>query len=415
MFRTYAFTEMPYPYIPPEDTFESARVTLPNRIYDPELGHQLYGKYFDIYRRADELGLDVMINEHHATATCVEPAASIPLGIIARETTKARILSLGSPIANRGQPLRVAEEMAMIDVISQGRLDCGFVRGVPMELSAGNANPVDTKLRFWEAADLIVKAWTSHDGPFNWEGDYYHYRQANAWPRVYQEPHPPVWVPTQTPSSAMEVAERQYVLATILNGAEGASQIFDAYRRRSVECGFGEPAPELLAYCGLVFVGENDKEGFAGARKLHWYLQHNKVAPQFMNVPGYIDPRARAAMMRKVATEGQSTTITGHFAHASIEELVEGGFFFAGSPETVYQQLCSFHEKVGGFGHLLMMVQGGTMGYELTAGSMELFAEQVLPRLRSTWDNEPRTAAPAEEDDTATAAMESDLERLTLP
>ncbi len=386
MFRTYAFTEMPYPYIPPESTFESARVTLPNRVYDPELGFQLYEKYFDIYRRADQLGLDIMINEHHATATCVEPSASIPLAIIARETSSARILSLGSPLANRGHPLRVAEEMAMIDVLSQGRLDCGFVRGVPMEFSAGNSSPVDTKLRFWEAADLVVKAWTAHDGPFNFEGDYYHYRQVNAWPRVYQDPHPPVWVPTQTASSAVEVADHQYVLATILNGAEGARTIFDAYRNRSEELGFGATPPEMLAYCGLVFVGDNDREGLAGARKLHWYLRHNKVAPQFMNVPGYVDPRVRAALMKSTAMNGETSAATGHFASSSIEDLIEGGFFFAGGPDAVYDQLCRFHERVGGFGQLLMMVQGGTMGYDLVNGSMERYAEQVLPRLRATFD-----------------------------
>ena len=222
MFRAWAFTEMPYPYIPPEETFESARVTFPSRIYDPELGHQLYEKYFDIYRRADELGLDIMVNEHHATTTCVEPAVPLSLSVLARETTQARLLTLGNPIANRRQPVRVAEEMAVVDVMSQGRLEAGFVRGVPMELSAGNSNPVDTKVRFWEAADLIIKAWTSHDGPFNWEGEHFHHRQVNVWPRVYQEPHPRVWVPTQTPSSATEVAERQFTVATILNGYEGA-------------------------------------------------------------------------------------------------------------------------------------------------------------------------------------------------
>ncbi|HEX4219020.1 MAG TPA: LLM class flavin-dependent oxidoreductase [Acidimicrobiales bacterium] len=383
-FHTYVFTEMPYPYMPPEETFESARVTLPNRIYDPELGYQLYQKYFDLYSLADEVGLDIMVNEHHSTATCVEPAASIPLAILARETKHARILSLGSPLANRRQPLRVAEEMSMIDVISQGRLDCGFVRGVPMELSAGNSNPVDTKQRFWEAADFIVQAWTTHDGPFNWEGEYFHYRQANAWPRVYQDPHPPVWIPTQTSSSAMEVAERQYVLATILNGAEGAAQIFDAYRRRSVECGHGQPDAALLAYCGLVFVGQTDEEGLAGARKLQWYLKHNKVAPQFMNVPGYIDVRARAAMMKGIARDGASDMPTGHFGRSSIEELTEGGFFFAGSPDTVHRQLCQFYDRVGGFGHLLAMMQGGTMGFDLVAKSMELFASEVLPRFQAS-------------------------------
>lgn len=382
MFRSYVFTEMPYPYFPPEDTFESARVSLPNRVYDPELGAQLYGKYFDVFKRADELGLDVMINEHHATTTCVEPAAAIPLAILARETEKARILSLGSPVANRRQPLRVAEEMAMIDVISRGRLECGLVRGVPTELSAGNSNPVDMKLRFWEAVDLIVKAWSSHDGPFNWEGDFFHYRQANAWPRPYQDPHPRVWIPTQTASSAREIAERQYVLATILNGTEGARQIFESYRQRSAECGFPDPDAEKFAYCALVFVGETEKAGIEGARKLQWYLQHNKVAPQFWDVPGYVDPRARAAMMRRAVTEGEMTLPTAALGAAPITDLTKKGFFFAGGPDTVLNQMCDFYHQVGGFGHFLMMMQGGTMGYELTASSMEIFAAEVLPRFR---------------------------------
>jgi alkanesulfonate monooxygenase SsuD/methylene tetrahydromethanopterin reductase-like flavin-dependent oxidoreductase (luciferase family) len=383
VFRAWVFTEMPYPYTPPEETFESVRVLLPNRHYDPEIGFQLYQKYFDIYRRADELGLDIMVNEHHSTATCVEPAAPLSLAILARETRRARLLALGHPTANRRDPVRVAEEMAMVDVISQGRIDVGLVRGVPQELSAVNSNPVDMKERFWEAADLIIQAWTSHDGPFSWEGTYFHHRQVNIWPRPYQEPHPPVWVPTQTASTAAEVGERGYTVATILNGVEGARRIFESYRQGAHDAGLPAPGLENLAYLGLVFVGQDDAEGLAGARELQWYLQHNKVAPQFMDVPGYLDPGVRAAMMQRVARGDPIASPIAHLAHASIEELTQDGYFFAGSPDSVLQQLRHFYERVGGFGHLLMMMQGGSMGYQLTAGSAELFAREVLPRFRA--------------------------------
>src|SRR3954470_19493226 len=365
--RAWVFTEMPYPYIPPEDTFDSVRVMFPSDHYDPELGFQLYQKYFDVYRYADELGLDIMCNEHHATATCVEPAVPLTMAILARETKRARLLALGNPVANRSDPVRVAEEMAMADVISRGRVDVGFVRGVPQEVSAGNSSPVDMKARFWEAADLIVKAWTTHDGPFNWEGDYYHHRQVNVWPRVYQEPHPPVWVPTQSTSTAAEVAERGYTLATILNGVDGCRRIFDAYRRRTEELALPAPPPSKFAYLGLVFVGPSHEEAMAGARKLHWYLKHNKVADQFMDVPGYVDIHARAAMLRQRAEGGALVTPVAHLAHASVEELTKDGYFFAGTPDDVVEQVAAFHEGVGGFGHFLMMVQGGTMGYEFTA------------------------------------------------
>jgi alkanesulfonate monooxygenase SsuD/methylene tetrahydromethanopterin reductase-like flavin-dependent oxidoreductase (luciferase family) len=147
-------------------------------------------RFMDEWLIAEELGLEVMVNEHHQTATNLNPSAAVVMGALARETRTAQLLILGNPIANRREPVRVAEEMAMVDVYSRGRLECGFVRGVPYEMSAGNHRPTRMMERFWEAHDLIVKAWTSHDGPFNWEGKHFHHRQVNIWPRPYQEPHP---------------------------------------------------------------------------------------------------------------------------------------------------------------------------------------------------------------------------------
>ena len=190
--RAWFFTETAYPHLP--DDIESIRVTLPNKHYDPEIGAQLYHRYIDEWLYAEDHGLDIMLNEHHQTATCVNSTAPIVMGILARESTKARILLLGNPVANRRDPVRVAEEMAMCDVISRGRVEVGFVRGVPYEVSAMNSLPIGMSDRLWEAHDLIRKAWTSHDGPFNWEGEYFHHRQVNIWPRPYQEPHPPIWI-----------------------------------------------------------------------------------------------------------------------------------------------------------------------------------------------------------------------------
>jgi alkanesulfonate monooxygenase SsuD/methylene tetrahydromethanopterin reductase-like flavin-dependent oxidoreductase (luciferase family) len=383
MFRAWTFTEMPYPYLPPEDSYESLRVTLPSKLYDPELGFQLYSKYFDIYQAADDLGLDMMLNEHHSTATCVEPSVPVTMAILARTTSRGRILALGNPIANRNTPIRIAEEMAMIDVISHGRSEVGFVRGVPYEVSAGNVNPVEMKERFWESADLIVRAWTTTDGPFNWEGRHYHHRQVNVWPRPFQEPHPPIWVPTQNAATVVEAAERNYKLGTILCGWQGARRMFDVYRQCRQELGFAPPTLDRLGYLGLVFVGDTDEEGFAGARKLQWYLQHNKVATQFMDVPGYIDESARAKMLRATAQGTPVSTPIEHLAYAPVEELVEGGYFFAGNPDSVFRQLECFYERVGGFGNFMMMVQAGTMGQELVENSMRRFATDVLPRFRA--------------------------------
>jgi alkanesulfonate monooxygenase SsuD/methylene tetrahydromethanopterin reductase-like flavin-dependent oxidoreductase (luciferase family) len=379
-FRSWFFTEMPYPYLPPEDEYDSMRVTLPSRVFDPEKGADLYERYFDLYRIADRAGLDLMINEHHATATCIDACAPLSLAILARETRQARLLILGNPVSNRDDPVRVAEEMAMCDVISRGRVEVGFVRGVPQEISPSNVNPVLMKERFWEAVDLILAAWHAIDGPMNWEGRHFHARQVNVWPRVFQGPNPPLWIPTQSAGTVLEAAERQFNLAVILNGHDGARRMFEAYRERSAALGHGV-RPEQLAYLGLVFVGATEAAARDGAEQLHWYLRNNKIAEQFLNPPGYQPPEVRAPVLAAAARGAQLGTPIAAILGASIDELIERGMFFAGTPEQVVDQVARFHEHVGGFGNFLMMMHGGHMDTETTAASIELYAREVQPEL----------------------------------
>ena len=170
--KAWHFSENAYPYLPPADEYKLIRVNLPNRNYDPDKGATLYDRFLDEWLIAEDEGMEIMLNEHHQTATCVDPAAPIVLGALARLSKKARLLILGNPVANRRQPVRVAEEMALVDVLSRGRLECGFVRGVPYEVLPANSNPVRMNERQWEAMDLIIRAWTHHDGPFSHEGPF---------------------------------------------------------------------------------------------------------------------------------------------------------------------------------------------------------------------------------------------------
>ncbi|RLA06221.1 MAG: LLM class flavin-dependent oxidoreductase [Gammaproteobacteria bacterium] len=372
--RSWFFTETAYPYLPPEEEFDSIRVKLPNQIFDPKKGADLYHRYIDEWVHADEIGLDIMVNEHHQTATCMDPAAPIMLGILARETKNAKLLLLGNPIVNRRDPVRVAEEMAMVDNISRGRVVVGFVRGVPYEISAMNSNPVGMHERLWEAHDLIIKAWTTHDGPFNWESEHFHYRQVNIWPRPYQAPHPPVWITALSPGSVARTAEKNYVAATFLTGFEKTREIFDAYRskRAEMKASFNN---DRLAYAALIYTGETDEEGFAGARKLMWYITANKVPIQFNNPPGYASVEANVAMMKNA----KGPYMFGDF---SLETLIEQGIIFAGSPDTVYKQIKKFYGHVGGFGHLLIMGQAGFLEHDETVKGMDMFAKEVYPRLK---------------------------------
>ncbi|MGB0551559.1 MAG: LLM class flavin-dependent oxidoreductase [Alphaproteobacteria bacterium] len=376
--RIWHFSETAYPHLPPEDDYESVRVSMPNRYYDPDIGYELYQNRIDEWCHADELGIDIMINEHHQTPTCVDPAAPIMTGVLARVTKNARLLILGNPIANRRQPVRVAEEMAMIDVMSKGRLECGFVRSVPYEIAPANSNPVRTTERMWEAHDLILKAWTSHDGPFTFEGEFFHHRMVNIWPRPYQQPHPPIWVTALSTGNATDIARKGYKLGTFLGGYEKTPPVFNAYRKAYREAGHGDEVPlENLGYSGLIFVGETEEEGRAGGQHLLWYLSHNKLPMHFKNPPGYASIDANV-----MALKGAQIGVRREGWVPDLDEEMAKGIVFCGTPDQVYDQLKKFYDHVGGFGNLLSMGQAGHLSHEDTKKSLTLLAKEVYPRLK---------------------------------
>jgi len=252
--KVYQFTEQPYPDAW-KDHDGSLRVNLPNRKCDPHVAADLFHRYYDEWLLADELGYDIMLNEHHQTATCMSSTVIVGLSVLARQTRRARLLVLGYPIGHRQDPLRVVEELSTIDVISRGRLDMGFIKGVPYEFAASNQNPVGVMDRFWEAHDFIIKAMTSHDAPFNWESEHFHYRQVNVWPRPWQEPHPPVWSTTGSKSNARVLGERGYVMATLGTGYNTRA-LFDVYREGYMSK--GRPAPSFARLPGRMRPGLRD-------------------------------------------------------------------------------------------------------------------------------------------------------------
>ncbi len=390
--QAWHFSETAYPYLPPADSYPSIRVSLPNKNYDPRKGAELYDRYLEEWQIADEEGMEIMLNEHHQTATCVDPAAPLMLAALARLTKRARLLILGNPIANRRQPIRVAEEMALIDVLSKGRLEAGFVRGVPYEISPANSNPVRMNERFWEALDLICKAWQSHDGPFSHEGRFFHHRNINIWPRQWQDPHPPVWVSTTSASGAYEVGAHGFIQATFLTGWDTTRKIFDSYRKGWRESGRGQDIPNhRLAYAALVYVGETEKEAHEGAEKLLWYVTANKVAPQYANPPGYVPVAANVAMMR-----GGEHPLSAFAKGASVEAAIRGGFMFAGTPEQVYQQIKRHNDYVGGYGHILNMGQAGFLEHEDSVKGIRNFARHVYPRLKEDFPHSRISGQPSE-------------------
>ena len=389
--KAWYFSESAYPEAWDKDPV-SLRITLPSHHIDRDKAADILNRHLDEWAMCDELGLDIMLNEHHSTATCLTSSCTLPLAILARETKKARLLVLGIPIANRTDPIRVAEEMSYIDLLSRGRVEMGFVKGIPYEIAAANSQPVRMMDRFWEAHDLILKAMSTRDGPFNWEGRYFHYRQVNTWPRPYQEPHPKVWITSGSPSTGVDVAKRQHRVATVLS-ALNAKLLYRAYRMQIAQMGLPDPGPDRFGYLALVGVGDTQEEGETFVKKVKGYLETTGiVAEPFTNPPGYASVAANVAALKRGHTQGgvgahfQVTTRNGkqiNQATASVAELVDAGVCFAGTPDQVVAQIKSFNDYVGGCGNLLVMLQGGTLDHKDTVKNMRLFSREVLPRIQN--------------------------------
>jgi alkanesulfonate monooxygenase SsuD/methylene tetrahydromethanopterin reductase-like flavin-dependent oxidoreductase (luciferase family) len=382
--RVYHFTEQPY-FPAWHDHGGSLRVNLPNSKCDPKIAADLFHRYYDEWALCDELGLDIMLNEHHQTATCMSSTVIVGLSVLSRITKRARLLVLGYPIGHRPDPLRVAEELSTIDVISRGRLDMGFIKGVPYEFPSSNQNPVGVMDRFWEAHDFILKAMTSHGAPFNWEGEFFHYRQVNIWPRPYQQPHPPIWTTTGSHSNARVLGERGYVMATLGSGYN-TRPLYDAYRQGYVSKGRPAPGPDRFAYLGLVAVAHNEQEARRRGKLVAEYLSSSAIVHlPFRNPPEFLSVEDNARML-KGKTPPRSLTKDGRVVDmrtGSVQDLIDAGILFCGTPDQAYQQIVDFCDYCGGMGNLLMMGHAGFLTHEDTLDNLTLFAKDVLPRLQA--------------------------------
>lgn len=338
-----------------------------------------------------------MLNEHHQTATCMSSAVVVGLAVLARATKQARLLVLGYPIGHRPDPLRVAEELSTIDVISRGRLDMGFIKGIPYEIAVSNRNPTELMDRFWEAHDFILKAITTHDETFNWEGEFFHYRQVNVWPRVWQEPHPPVWSTTGSATQARVLGERGYVMATLGTGY-GTRKLYNAYRKGYVAKWGKAPGADRFAYLGLVAVANDKAEAHKRGDLIAGYLRTSAIVHlPFRNPPGYVSPEDNARMLRG-ETPPRGFTKDGRAINihaASVDELIAAGILFCGTPGEVYDQIVDFCDHCGGMGNLLMMGQAGFLSHAQTVDNLTLFAGEVLPRLKAYRQPDAEAAAAA--------------------
>ncbi len=381
--------ENPYPFVPAEvlDAAESVRASLPNKYCDPGIAAQLYDEIFEEYQRCDEIGLNIVTNEHHSGINNLWAASPVITGIVARLTKKVRILSLGTLITVRPHPVRVATEYATIDVISRGRLDIGFVKSGATEMVSGYANPMRIREREWEAIDLIEKSLTSHDGPFSWEGKFFTHPHVNIWPRPWQQPRPEFWAATSDMPTCAELGRRGIVNTLLFGGYDRTRQAFETYKLARRTAGLPPPGEDRFSYMDFCYIGDTDDEAYRIGQKIPWFLTVSiKSAPQMSKfMPGQLPPELTPSAWRAGASK-RPTNLT-------VEALIAQGQMFAGNPDTVVKQIKAFRERVGGVGRIIMMTRQGLVTHAEAMKSFDLAAKEVLPQLQDLPPVEQRAAA----------------------
>ncbi|MCS6851049.1 MAG: LLM class flavin-dependent oxidoreductase [Gemmataceae bacterium] len=373
----FFFHLMPWPYLPANfaDTHDSAWVWVPNALYDPVKGHDLYREYLQTLAYAEELGFDgICVNEHHQNAYGLMPSPNVIAGALTQRTRRVKIAVIGNALPLYHPPLRVAEEFAMLDVLSNGRLIAGMVIGGGPEFYSYNVDPTRARERFREALDLIVAAWT-RPGPFPWRSKHYFYRYVNPWPRPIQQPHPPIWIPGVGSLETIDfVAQRRYAYMGIpYFTLDVFRRVFGLFREACERAGY-TARPEQMGWGIPIYVAETDRQAREEFEPHLWYFVRNLLKGIGLTPPGYTSARSALAILKN-----QGSFLAAQKTWADIEK---GGFALVGSPTTVRQQLSAYQKELGA-GVILTGCQTGTLPHQLARKSMELLAREVLPHVRA--------------------------------
>lgn len=379
--EVFWFSEQPYGHVTDDDLapYESGRMHFPNTYFDPEKAHELYNNYHDQYALADEAGFDgIMSNEHHSAYWCMKPSVNIDAAVLSKVTKRCKIAMLGNVIA-LNDPVKMAEEIAMLDCISGGRIISGFVRGTAVETLHAGISPTENRDRFEEAHDLIVKCWTE-PGPFRWEGRYFPHRMVNPWVVPIQKPHPQVWFPgTGSPESVIWAAQHQYPYMNLGSLLDLTKQLKDIYFETAHDVGF-EPGPQHFGYLMRCFVADTEERAQEIGRNFLWTEAHRNRGPvEFVDPPGY---QSREALAIKMSRPLIGTGTLGR--QMGYEELQSAYNIIVGTPDTVIKKLRHVKNTLDPLGYMIFWGNEGGMPHEDVMRSVELIGTKVIPALKDS-------------------------------
>jgi alkanesulfonate monooxygenase SsuD/methylene tetrahydromethanopterin reductase-like flavin-dependent oxidoreductase (luciferase family) len=398
------FHLMPYTELPDDfrEKNPSVWVDIHSSLFDPRRAHHMYNDFMDEMEFAAECGFDaICCNEHHSNGYGLMPSPNLIASSLARRTTNTAICVMGNSIALYNPPTRVAEEFAMIDCISGGRLIAGFPVGSPMDTCfAFGQNPSMLRERYHEAHDLIVKAWTEKD-TFAFNGRYNQQRYVNIWPRPIQRPHPPIWVPGGGSVETWQwCAEMDYVYCYLsYYGFKAGRATMQGFWDEMARIG-KDRNPYRAGFLQFVGVGESRQHAFDlySEAAEYFYGRCLHVDPRFASPPGYTTEATQRAgiqgMVQRAAANSASATpsasrIGNTPRPTEMKQIVDEGYVIVGSADEVVEQLREVATDLN-VGHLMLLLQFGNMGKDLAKYNTKLFAEKVMPKLHplfSEWEN----------------------------
>jgi alkanesulfonate monooxygenase SsuD/methylene tetrahydromethanopterin reductase-like flavin-dependent oxidoreductase (luciferase family) len=346
--------------------------------FDGERARLLYDDYITSMVHAETCDFDwIACNEHHYSPFSLMPNCNLIGSIIAHRTRRAKVAILGNlvPLLN---PVRVAEEYAMLDVMSGGRLIAGLMRGIPHEYLAYNVAPSESHGRMREAIELIIKAWIEPE-PFGWEGEYYHFPSIAIWPKPYQKPFPQLLMSATNPEAADLAAKYRAIMGMVFVHDLGwGRSLAEGYRKAAWAHGW-EAGPDHILVGEHIVIADSDEEALAIMKRGHDYLHRVLMRPQ---------RDAQRLVIEKTRFFGEGSTGQTFQAKLatikarSVEESIEAGSILCGSPQSVVKQMKRIQGEIGN-GIFSLNFKVGDVPEDTLRHGMELFRDRVLPEMRT--------------------------------
>lgn len=325
----------------------------PPGLFEPEAGQRMMEDMLEQAALADEVGFDwISFSEHHyAPLLLLTPNPSLFAAAAIHRIRRAKIALFG-PVLPLHNPVHVAEEIAMLDVLSGGRLLVLFLRGVPYELRAFSLNLDETRPMTQEATLLITRALTDPQ-PFSWEGKYYQYQTVSVWPGLFQRPHPPLFSSGNSFESAGFAASQRHGLAISFAPLSYVGQVIPYYRAEAAKHGW-EPREDQIIFRGNLVMADTDEEAQQLAARLATFSH----------------------LRRPAAAPVASQEGNGPTRAAPTANLI-GSAQFCGSPQTLVAQMKALHDL--GVGAVDLIIPPALMSQEKVLRALKLLGDEVLP------------------------------------